>query len=48
MLFAFPILLPDTQQKLMNTSIQMILLITLFLLFVKGYELKVLPAEENR
>ena len=47
-LFALPILLPDTQQKFMFTALLMVLLITLLLLFVKGYELKVLPAEENR
>lgn len=46
-LVSMRILLPDTQQKLLNISIQVILLITLLLLFVKGYELKVLPAEEN-
>ncbi|MFH5835905.1 hypothetical protein ACHAL6_07495 [Proteiniclasticum sp. C24MP] len=47
-LFSLRILLPDTQQKLMNTSLLLILLFTLLLLFVKGYELTVLPAEENR
>jgi hypothetical protein len=47
-LFAFPILLPDVQEKFMITALLMILLITLLLLFVKGYELTVLPAEENR
>lgn len=46
-LVSMRILLPDTQQKLLNISIQVILLITLLLLFVKGYELKVLPAEED-
>ncbi|MBO1264876.1 hypothetical protein J3A84_07530 [Proteiniclasticum sp. SCR006] len=47
-LFALPILLPDAQEKFMITALLMILLITLLLLFVKGYELKVLPAEEDR
>jgi hypothetical protein len=47
-LFALPTLLPDAQEKFMITALLMILLITLLLLFVKGYELKVLPAEENR
>lgn len=47
-LFALPILLPDTQQKFMFTALLMILLITLLLLFVKGYDLKVLPDGENR
>ena len=46
-LFALPILLPDTHQKFMFTALLMVLLITVLLLFVKGYELKVLPAEEN-
>ena len=46
-LFAFPILLPDVQQKFMVTALLLILLITLLLLFVKGYELKVFPGEEN-
>lgn len=46
-LFALPILLPDVQEKFMITALLLILLITLLLLFVKGYDLKVLPAEEN-
>lgn len=46
-LFAFPILLPDVQEKFIITALLLILLITLLLLFVKGYDLKVLPAEEN-
>ena len=46
-LFAFPILLPDVQEKFMIIALLLILLITLLLLFVRGYELKVLPAEED-
>ena len=46
-LFALPILLPDVQEKFMIIALLLILLITLLLLFVKGYDLKVLPAEEN-
>lgn len=46
-LFAFPNLLPDVHEKFMAISLLIILLITHLLLFVKGYELKVLPAEED-
>ena len=47
-LFAFPILLPDVQENFIITALLLVLLITLLLLFVKGYELTVFPAEENR
>lgn len=46
-LFTFPILLPDTQEKLMISALLGILFITLLLLFVKGFQLTVLPTEES-